>query len=58
MRSSVFSQTWAQAATTVVKNFRDAATMGAPKVLTNNEWSLSINMSNNTLKNTKEASAR
>mmetsp|Transcript_11678 Transcript_11678/g.23572 ORF Transcript_11678/g.23572 Transcript_11678/m.23572 type:complete len:201 (+) Transcript_11678:6-608(+) len=56
--SSVFSQTWAQAATTVVKNLRDAAMMGAPKVLTNNEWSLSINMSNNTLKNTKEASAR
>ncbi|GMI15236.1 hypothetical protein TrVE_jg245 [Triparma verrucosa] len=56
--STVFSQAWAQTANSVVSNFRDASVMGAPKVMTNNEWSLSINMSNDTLKNTKEASAR
>ncbi|GMI37170.1 hypothetical protein TeGR_g10320 [Tetraparma gracilis] len=56
--AEVMSASWGKEAAGVVKRIRDASALGAPKVLTSTDWSLSIAMSSSDLKNTKQASAR
>ncbi len=56
--ADAMARVWAEEAQGVVARIRDSSIMGAPAVLRDNSWSLSINMSNSSLQNTKDASAR
>ena len=54
----MMAKAWEAEAAGVVKRLRESAVVGAPKVLENTDWSLSVNMSSSTLTSTKTASAR